>query len=130
VRKLRSYALAVQAALAAPRRSQHIPVKARPMVGSVGAPFRRQAGKPWGLTVAEGGDLIGQVDVENLSFAMARWVEQREPRAESLQPGFGSLPLDAKMAPDLMPSSERPHRESGLLKHRTFPVISYLVANV
>jgi len=74
--------------------------------------------------------LIGQVDVENLSFAMARWIEQREPRAESLQPGFGSLPLDAKMAPDLMPSSEKPHRESGLLKHRTFPVISYLVANV
>jgi len=35
VRKLRSYALAMQEALAASRRSQHIPVKARPMDGSV-----------------------------------------------------------------------------------------------
>jgi hypothetical protein len=74
--------------------------------------------------------MAGQVDAENLSFVMARWVEQREPRAESLQPAVGGLTLDAKTASDPMLSGERPHREFGLLKHRTYPVISHLVANV
>jgi len=74
--------------------------------------------------------LIGQVDVENLSLVMAHWSEQRVPRAESPQPVVGGLPLDAKTAPDPMLPSERPHRDFGLVKHRTYPVVSHLVANV